>query len=107
MNKLNELQTIKNIVLLILEHDPKARNSDSYLYLKVLKGLAAAHGIDLSQITVPEFFSQRPEIFPSIETVGRARRKAQAERPELRPSDKVAAAREVNEQAFFDFARGR
>lgn len=106
MNKLKELQTVKNIVLLILEHDPQTRNSDSYLYLKVLEKLAADNGVSLAKITVPEFFAQRPEIFPSIETVGRARRKAQAERPDLRPSDKVAEARATNQQAFFDFAKG-
>lgn len=106
MNKLKELNTIKNMVETILDQDKQARNSDSYLYLKVLEKLAAANGIDLAKITVPQFLVQRPDVFPSIETVGRARRKLVEKRPDLRPSDKVAAAREVNEQAFFDFAKG-
>lgn len=106
MGKLNEMQTVKNIVLLILEHDPKARNSDSYLYLKVLKCIAAANGIDLSKITVPDFYDNWQDVFPNSETVRRTRQKAQAERPDLQASDRVAEARVTNQQAFFDFARG-
>ena len=106
MGKLRELQSIKKLVISVMEKDPQTRNSDSYLYLKVLEVIARQNGIDLSKITVPEFYTNRQDIFPNTETVRRTRQKVQAERPDLQASDRVAEARVTNQQAFFDFARG-
>ena len=106
MGKLKELQNITKLVTDILEKDQQARNSDSYLYLKVLEVIANDNGVDLSKITVPEFLANRSDIFPNSETVRRTRQKAQAARPDLQATDRVAAARATNQQAFFDFARG-
>lgn len=107
MGKLKELQTVKKLVTDILERDQRARNSDSYLYLKVLEVIAKEKGIDLSQIMVPVFLTEfQGVVFPPFETVRRNRQILQAARADLQASDEIAEARAVNEQAFFDFARG-
>jgi len=43
--------------------------------------------------------------FPSYETVGRARRKLQANHPELCGNSNVEAQRMLNEQVFRDYGR--
>ena len=103
---MKDLKTIKALVKLILEQDPKARNSDSYLYLRVIHYVAKLHNIDLSKLSVISFLmtmSQSP--FPTIESVGRTRRKIQEKCPELAASAEVQQLRAENEEVFLEFAR--
>lgn len=102
MSKSKELKTITAIVKDVLEHDPKARNSDEYLYLEVCARIGG------KCITFPfwkVFTNRKAYGLPSYETVGRARRKLQETHPELADNSTVEAQRTLNEEVFRDYAR--
>lgn len=106
MSKTAELKYIKSIVKYFLATDQKARNSDSYLYLKVVEYFAIQNGCDLSNFTVPFFLQHMSEYgFPPFESVRRSRQKLQAAFPELAASKEVAEQRADNEVTFREFAR--
>lgn len=103
---MKDLKTIKALVKLILEQDIKARNSDSYLYFRVINYVAKQHNIDLSKLSVISFLmtmSQSP--FPPFESVRRTRQKVQEKFPELAASAEVQELRAENEEVFREFAR--
>lgn len=102
MNKSKELQTITAIVKGILEHDPDARNSDEYLYLKVCERFG---GIYMNLPFWKVFLNRKKYGLPSFETCGRARRKLQEKHPELAGNSTVEAHRTMNEEVFRDYAR--
>lgn len=101
-----KLQNTKALVKSILEQDQKARNSDSYLYLRILKFIADETGADFEKIPVTEFL-QRMDMLgvPPFESVRRSRQKVQAEHPELAANDVVQVYRAENEEVYRDFAR--
>lgn len=100
----NELSTTKELVRYILSTDPQSRNSDSYLYLKVID-LQAKDKLDLHIVSVPWFFNHSAEYgFANYESVRRARQKLQADCPELRGNARVQAARRENEAVFREWA---
>ena len=106
MCKTTELKNTKTIVKTILEEDPRARNSDSHLYLKVIEHISEQLGYDIWNFKVPYFLEYMTVYgFPAFETVRRTRQKLQAEYPELSANRKVAAHRAENEAAFREFAR--
>ena len=107
MSKAKQLITTTNLVKTILETNIQARNSDSYLYLKVLEHIALQKDIDLQDLTVKNFFSSMNIFgFPCPETVRRTRQKIQREYPELKGCEAVEAARAENEQTFREYAKG-
>ena len=107
MSKANELRTITALVKNILEQDKRARNSDSFLYFKVLEHIAEEKQIDLHRLTVPGFLLCRNQLgLPCHETVRRTRQKVQAEFPELRANAEVEAERAGFEEAYREYARG-
>jgi hypothetical protein len=107
VSSMSDLNTTTQIVRNILEVNNHARNSDSYLYLKVLEHVSEKNGIGLEDLTVPEFLTSIDFLgFPGFETVRRSRQKIQATYPELASSEKVAAMRMENEKVFRAFARG-
>lgn len=104
--KKNEFKNTTALVKAILEEDKQARNSDSFLYFKVLGKLGKEKGLDLDYVSVTAFLLNMAEWgFPPFESVRRARQKIQAEFPELSANKKVAAHRKENEEAFRQFAR--
>lgn len=106
MNKSKELMTTTDLVKYILQHHPHTRNSDNELYLKVLSILGRHKGIDICNISIPTFFMHLNEFgFPSLETVGRVRRKLVETHPELAGNSTVEAQRILNEETFRDYAR--
>ena len=106
MSKKSELKHIKSIVKSILETDQEARNSDNYLYLKVIEYIATQSGYNLHSFRVPFFLQHMAEYgFPPFESVRRARQKAQAENPELSASKAVADQRADNETDYRNFSR--
>ena len=107
MSKAEELKTTKAVVLSILKQDKQARNSDSYLYLQVLKYQAKLKGVDLDGLTVPYFLANIAALGLSpFETVRRARQAIQATCPEFAGTETVELRRAENETVFRDFARG-
>ena len=107
MDKRTELVTVKGLVKNILEHNIKARNSDSYLYLKVLKIIAINKKMDITSIPITDFLLNMTFWgFPPFESVRRARQQLQHDFPELASSKDVQAVKDENETVFREFARG-
>lgn len=87
-------------VINILRDDPQTRSSDKALYVAWLTKHAPA------AIGAPFITTLYNSSLPSIESVGRARRKAQETYPELAADANVAAERELMEEEYKEFARG-
>mgnify|MGYP003290386412 CR=1 FL=1 len=103
---MKDLKTIKALVHIILEEDEKARNSDSYLYLRVLNTVAEKENIKLAEIHVIDFLlNLHKSPFPPFESVRRTRQKIQEKYPHLAPCKVVEEYRAENEKAFLEFAR--
>jgi hypothetical protein len=103
---MKDLKTTTALVHSILEEDEKARNSDSYLYLRVLNTVADKEHINLNEIHVIDFLlnlSKSP--FPPFESVRRTRQKLQEKLPHLAPCKAVEELRAENEVAFLEYAR--
>lgn len=91
----------------ILEKDKQSRNSDSFLYLKVLSVIGERKGIDINSMSITTFLLHLHEYgFPAFETVRRTRQKLQATYPELAACERVEGFRAGLENEFREFARG-
>lgn len=102
MDKEKELNQTRVIVKDILMNYPIARDSDMYLYLRVVKRLnPAAVNKPFSEVVL-----NLEELgLPCFETVRRTRQKLQAEFLNLRGSDRIRSLRSINEEVFKEFAR--
>ena len=101
------LNTTKWLVKAILEADERTRNSDSFLYFKVIEYIEQEKGEPMLGMTVDHFLTHINELpVPPFESVRRTRQKVQAEFPHLAACDKVAEYRAENEEAYREFARG-
>lgn len=96
-----KIETVKKMVREILKDNAHTRGDDNILFLEVLKKL----GLKINEITIDIFFQNYGRLdLPSIETVTRARRKAQEENPLLLPTDEVILRRRRAEEKFYNFA---
>lgn len=100
-----DLKSVANLVKAILVTDPRARNSDSYLYLKVLEHISSHEGYGFKYMTV-EYFLENMDYygFPAFESVRRTRQKVQAAFPELGAERRVKRFRNSNEAEYRAFA---
>lgn len=99
---MKQLNGVKALVKNILEEDEQTRNSDSFLYFRMLER------IDKAILTVPvhDFLLGMGALgIPPFESVRRARQKVQAECPWLAACDTVKEFRAENEEEYVDFAR--
>lgn len=102
---MHDLKNTTALVKTILEQDKQCRNSDSFLYLKVLSVAAKQKGIDLEKMTVPFFLTNLHGAgLPPFESVRRARQKIQAARPDLAACEAVEGYRAENEAQFRAYA---
>lgn len=102
----NIKQTTK-LVKAILEQDERCRNSDSFLYFRVLSAVADRKGVVIDDMTVPYFLlNMHGTVFPPFESVRRSRQKVQEQHPELAACKKVTEYRSENECAMREYARG-
>lgn len=102
-----DLKNTTALVKSILEQDKRCRNSDSFLYLKVLTAIGKQRGIDIDKMSVPYFLLHLHGAgFPCFETVRRTRQKIQQHHPELAASERVEGFRMEKEAEFRAFARG-
>ena len=72
---MKHLNTVSGLVKDILTEDTKARNTDNYLYLKVLEHYSSLKGMDVNAMTVPALLEELDQCnLPGFETVqiGRA-----------------------------------
>lgn len=106
MSKSRELYTTTELVRELLTNEPKTRNSDNYLYLRVLQTVGRKKGIDINNMSVVRFFHCLNNYgFPAFETVRRTRQKLQEHNAELAGSEEVEAQRALNEETFIEFVR--
>lgn len=106
MSKAKELITTTDLVRMMLKDHPETRNSDNRLYYMVIKNLGKQKGIDIESMSMPHFLLHMKEYkLPSIETVGRCRRKIVESHPELAGNSDVEAGRMMNEEVFRDYGR--
>ena len=101
---MSELKNVTELVKTILKADKRARNNDSFLYLRVLEYYACNNGIDLKRATVEWFFANREGWFPPPESVRRARQKVQAQYPELAATERVRRKRMEKEREYRAYA---
>lgn len=96
-----KLNRIQDIVELMLSRDALTRDSDDYLYIQVCEYMRPT----VTDRPLKDVFLHMGEYqLPSYESVGRARRKLQAEKPWLKASDAVRRYRADNEQKYRDYA---
>ena len=103
---MSELRKTTELVRDILTQSVSARNSDNVLYCKVLEYYGKRMDVDFNRVSVISFFnSAKRASIPSIETVGRCRRKLQEEYTELRADEDVERKRMKRENEFREYAR--
>ena len=106
-DNMNDLKTIQGLVQALLEQDPKCRNCDGYLYMRVLFAFASKNGVNIGAMTVPDFLMfHHGNDFPIFESVRRSRQKLQQHRPDLAASEAVEGFRAENEAKFYSYAVG-
>jgi len=104
---MTNLTTTTKLVKAILEENQQARNSDSYLYLKVIEHISEEEGYGLQHMTVPFFLENMNGYgFPPFESVRRTRQKIQQTYPHLAASKKVEEYRTANEEVYRAYAQG-
>lgn len=102
-----DLYRTSDLVKAILEQDKRARNSDSFLYLRVLGVLGLKNGIDIDSMSITTFLLNMTEYgFPPFESVRRTRQKIQHEHPELAGNREVREQRAINEGVYKNYAKG-
>ena len=101
-----ELKTTTALVKTILIEKPYTRNSDNILYTEVLEHIGQAKGVNINRMPIGKVLTEMRNLnLPTIETVGRCRRKIQETHPELRPTIEVAGVRSEREKIFREYAR--
>lgn len=102
-----DLKNTTALVKSILEQDKECRNSDSFLYLKVLTTVGKQKGIDIEKMSIPYFLlNLHGAGLPPFESVRRARQKLQAAHPELAACELVEGFRAENEAQYRAYAVG-
>ena len=100
---MGKLKGIERKVLEILSSDPATRSSDDILYLRLCEKM----GVPVKSMSMYEFLlSYRKADVPTLESVGRFRRKLQEKYEELKPTAEVKLWRKENEKSFYNYARG-
>jgi len=93
---------ITEVVKGILTEDPKARDSDNYLYVKVCEKInPEAMMMNFKYVTL----NTSTLGLPNRETVRRTRQKVQEIHPELKSSDEVDAVKFLHEQDYKAYAQ--
>ena len=103
---MEDLKSITDIVEVILKADPKTRNNDSLLYIRLIDWIGKRDQVDYIHMPLVMFYEQLPTLnVPTIETVSRLRRKAQHDNPELKANAEITAFRAEREEQFRAYAR--
>lgn len=100
MTKLKELESV---VKEILKQKPATRGDDDLLYVYVLDQMH----LNLSSYSVTSFLLNYRKLgVPTIESVGRCRRKVQTKYEELKPTSDIILKRKKVENSFYDYSLG-
>lgn len=101
------IRATSKLVHELLITEPKCRNSDNYLYLRVLELVGKQNGIDIQTMTVPTLLCNMSAMkLPPFESVRRSRQKLQEHNEDLRATESVEAEREILEEEYREYARG-
>lgn len=104
---MESIKSTAELVKVALETNEKTRNSDTYLYYVICKGLLKAKGVDIDNISFQDGLLHRKEYnLPAFETVRRTRQKMQRNNPELAGTEEIEVMRTIKEEQFRDYARG-
>ena len=103
---MRELTTTTQLVKDILCTDERSRNSDSFLYMKVLEEQGKEKGLDIHSMSITTFLMHLSEYgFAPFETVRRTRQALQRKYPYLAANATVTANRTAREEQFREYAR--
>ena len=103
---MKRLKELSNRVKRVLQEHESARNSDNVLYLYVLRSYGEEKGLDIDNMSVPMLLLHCKDMgLPTLESMGRARRKVQELNPELRANTNVQAMKELQEETYKTFAK--
>lgn len=90
-----ELDELTPLVTKLLTDEPELRNSNDWLYLRVLQ----ERGVE--NVPLYLFFEKRGELnAPPFESVVRIRRKVASENPELKESEVIGMMRTARQMTF-------
>ena len=100
-------KTTHDLVKRILEQRPETRNSDMVLYTALTQHIEEQNGLNIAGKSFYYVLCNLKELgLPSIESVGRARRKIQEQCPHLQSEKKVKKMREVQEEEYRKYSKG-
>lgn len=101
---MEKLKDLEKKVKYILKNEPLTRGDDDLLYEYLLEEME----VNLSSMTARNFLlSYRKMGIPTIETVGRCRRKIQAKDETLKPTPDIVLKRRKLETSFYNYSLGR
>ncbi|WP_425756200.1 hypothetical protein ACPW7J_02090 [Ihubacter sp. rT4E-8] len=102
----NDLKTTTDLVKEILEEKPETRSSDNLLYIEVTKRCGEEVGCNICGFPFADVLRYMSKWgLPSMETVGRCRRKAQLLYPELAATSEVSEFRADRQEEFREYGR--
>ena len=99
---MEKLKDLEKRVRKILEKNPKTRGDDDLLYNYVMKEMK----VDLNVSAKDFLLSYRKMGLPTIESVGRARRKVQEKDETLKPTPDIILKRQKRENSFYCYSLG-
>ena len=100
---MEKLKDLEKKVKVILKNNPSTRGDDDLLYEYLLEDM----NVNLSSITARNFLlSYRKMGLPTIETVGRCRRKIQSKDETLKPTPDIVLKRRKLETSFYNYSLG-
>lgn len=98
------LRKLEKTVREIMVEDPITRGDDDILYVRVLKRA----GIEINNITAETYIMNYRRLkLPTIESVGRCRRRVQAKDETLKPTPEIELKRRKTEQSYYYYSIGR
>ena len=98
------LRKLEKTVREIMIDDPVTRGDDDILYVRVLKKA----GIEINNITAETYIMNYRRLkLPTIESVGRCRRRIQAKDETLKPTPEIELKRRKTEQSYYYYSIGR
>jgi hypothetical protein len=101
--EIKKLKDLEKRIEKILKNNPSARGDDDLLYDYLLDDMK----VDTSKYTVESFLlNYRKMGIPTIETVGRCRRKLQARDETLKPTPDIILNRRKTEKSFYCYSVG-
>lgn len=100
MEKLRELE---KVVRQILKDKPATRGDDDLLYVDVLDEMK----VNLKGYSAESFILNYRKLgIPTIETIGRCRRKVQEKDKSLKPTPEIVLKRKKLENSYYDYSLG-